>query len=66
MIYNFDQLMKHNKKIHRCLIDLKVTGWNTYSAALNEYTGNFFKAQLKEMDQKVEQLGMKMKGDTNE
>jgi len=61
MIYNIDQLIKHNQKFYDSFIDLKVVGWKTYSAALDQYTSGFFKAQLKEADSKVEQLGEAMK-----
>jgi len=61
MIYNYDQLLKHNQKFYDTFIDLKVVGWKTYSASLDEYTSGFFKVQLKEADDKVEQLGEKMK-----
>lgn len=62
MIYNYNQLIKHNLKFYDSFIDLKVVGWKSYSKALNEYTGNFFKSQLDESDTAIEQLGENMKG----
>jgi hypothetical protein len=61
MIYNYNQLVKHNLKFYDAFIDLKVTGWKTYSSAMNEYTQGFFKAQLKKSDEQIEALGENMK-----
>lgn len=61
MIYNYDQLIKHNLKFYDTFIDLKVTGWKTYSKAMNEYTQGFFKAQLEKSDEAVDSLGETMK-----
>lgn len=62
MIYNYDQLVKHNLKFYDAFIDLKVVGWKSYSKALNEYTHGFFKAQLEKSDEQIEELGSNMKG----
>jgi hypothetical protein len=61
MIYNFEQLVGHNKAFYNAFVDLKVTGWNTYSTALNAYTFNFFKEQITQMDNAVAKLGDVMK-----
>ena len=61
MIYNYDQLIKQNLKLYDAFIDLKVTGWKTYSKAVNEYTQGFFKAQLEKSDESVEKIGNDMK-----
>ena len=61
MIYNYDQLVKHNLKFYDTFVDLKVTGWKTYSKAMNEYTQGFFKAQLEKSDEAVDSLGETMK-----
>jgi hypothetical protein len=61
MIYNYNQLIEHNLKFYDAFIDLKVTGWKTYSKALNEYTKGFFSDQLKKSDETVETLGQTMK-----
>lgn len=61
MIYNYDQLIKQNLKLYGAFIDLKVTGWKTYSKAVNEYTQGFFKAQLEKSDESVEKIGNDMK-----
>jgi|TARA_B110000503_G_scaffold112149_1_gene168031 hypothetical protein len=53
MIFNLNQLMEHNKTFMNTFVDLKVTGWKTYSEALNVYTFNFFKDQVAEMDKAV-------------
>jgi hypothetical protein len=61
MIYNYDQLIKQNLKLYDTFIDLKVTGWKTYSKAVNEYTQGFFKAQLEKSDESIEKIGNDMK-----
>ena len=61
MIYNYDQLIKHNLKFYNTFIDLKITGWKTYSNALNEYTQGYFKTQLEKSDEQVKTLGDNMK-----
>jgi|TARA_B110000503_G_scaffold131889_1_gene207156 hypothetical protein len=61
MILNFKQLIDHNKSFYDTFVDLKVTGWNTYSNALNAYTFNFFKDQIAHMDNEVNKLGTTMK-----
>jgi hypothetical protein len=61
MIYNYDHLIKHNLKFYDSFIDLKVTGWKSYSKALNEYTLGFFGSQIKNSDEQVEALGENMK-----
>lgn len=63
MIFNYKQLVDHNKKFYDSFVDLKVVGWNTYSEALNAYTMNFFKDQLATMDEAVEKTAMIMKGE---
>lgn len=63
MIFNYKQLVDHNKKFYDSFIDLKLVGWNTYSQALNAYTMNFFKDQLATMDEAVEKTAMIMKGE---
>lgn len=64
MIHNIDQAIKHNANFYNAFIDLKVVGWNSYSNAFNQYTFNFFRSQMKELDKSVENLGefMKLKG----
>jgi|TARA_R110000772_G_scaffold237150_1_gene349071 hypothetical protein len=64
MIFNLNQLMEHNKTFAKAFVDLKVTGWNTYSTAVNAYTFNFFKAQMNEMDKQVLKLAETMKGES--
>lgn len=61
MIYNQEQLIKHNLKLYDAFVDLKVVGWKTYSNALNDYTMGFFKKGLEKADQDVETLGETMK-----
>lgn len=61
MIYNQEQLIKHNIKFYDTFIDLKVVGWKTYSKAVNDYTFGFFKDSLDKSDESVEALGEKMK-----
>jgi len=61
MIYNQEQLIKHNLKFYDAFVDLKVVGWKTYSKALNEYTMGFFKNGLEKSDETVEALGESMK-----
>ena len=56
--------MEHNKTFAKAFVDLKVTGWNTYSAAVNAYTFNFFKAQMNEMDKQVLKLAETIKGES--
>jgi hypothetical protein len=63
MIFNLTQLMDHNKEFYNSFVDLKQTGWNTYSKALNDYTFNFFKNQISAMDKVVEQTTKMMKGE---
>lgn len=65
MILNYEKLLEHNKKFYDSFIDLKVTGWKTYSKATNVYTFNFFKTQLETLDSTVEKLGNIMKGTSN-
>lgn len=61
MIYNQEQLIKHNLKFYDAFIDLKVVGWKSYSKALNEYTMGFYKTGLEKADETVETLGENMK-----
>lgn len=61
MIYNQEQLIKHNLKFYDAFIDLKVVGWKSYSKALNEYTMGFYKTSLEKADETVETLGENMK-----
>jgi len=61
MILNQEQLNKHNADFINSFIDLKVTGWNTYSKALNAYTFNFFSAKLAETDESVANIGTTLK-----
>lgn len=63
MIFNLTQLVDHNKEFYNSFVDLKQTGWNTYSKALNDYTFNFFKDQISVMDKVVEQTTKMMKGE---
>lgn len=60
---NFNQVVNHNKAFYDAFIDLKLTGWNTYSKALNAYTMNFFREQLTAADTAVETFSKFMKGD---
>lgn len=62
MVLNLNQLIDHNLKMHDAFIDLKVEGWKSYSKALNQYTFNFFAAQLKNIDESIENIGNEMKG----
>ena len=62
MIYNQEQLIKHNLKFYHTFIDLKVTGWKTYSKSLNDYTFGFFKNQLEQADSTVEEFAENAKG----
>lgn len=61
MILNQKQLANHNLKMFNSFVDLKVTGWKTYSKALNDYTFNFYKDTIDQMDSSVETLGKNMK-----
>ena len=61
MIYNQEQLIKHNLTFYDSFIDLKVVGWKTYSKALDDYTMGFFKKSLEKSDRDVETLGETMK-----
>jgi hypothetical protein len=61
MIYNQEQLIKHNIKFFDSFIDLKVVGWKSYSKALNEYTFGFFKTSLESTDESIENIGKTMK-----
>jgi hypothetical protein len=61
MIYNYEQLVKHNLKFYDSFIDLKVTGWKSYTKALDDYTKGFFNTQLKKSDEQIETLGENMK-----
>lgn len=63
MIYNYDQLVKHNKKFYDEFVELKLVGWNSYKKALNDYTFNFFKSQINEVDKAVQSYGLLLKGD---
>lgn len=66
MIFTYKQLMDHNKTFFEEMVDLKVTGWNTFSKAFNAYTFNFYKDQLKAMDEGVDKLAKDMKGLIND
>lgn len=61
MILNQKQLANHNLKMFNTFVDLKVTGWKTYSKALNDYTFNFYKDSIDQMDVSVETIGKNMK-----
>lgn len=61
MIYNQEQLIKHNLKFYDAFIDLKVVGWKSYSNALNDYTFGFFRTGLEKTDEAVVTLGETMK-----
>lgn len=61
MVYNYNQLIDHNVKMAEAFIDLKNTGWKSYSTALNQYTFGFYAKQLKTMDESVEALANNMK-----
>jgi hypothetical protein len=61
MIYNQEQLIKHNLKFYDAFIDLKVVGWKTYSKAMNDYTQGFYRTALEKSDESVEALGETMK-----
>ena len=61
MIFNLNQLLEHNKTFMNTFVDLKVTGWKTYSTALNAYTFNFFKNQMDEADKAVIKLADTLK-----
>ena len=66
MIFTYKQLTDHNRTFFEEMVDLKVTGWNTFSKAMNAYTFNFYKDQLKAMDEAVDKLASDMKGYVNE
>ena len=66
MIFTYKQLTDHNRTFFEEMVDLKVTGWNTFSKAMNAYTFNFYKDQLKAMDEAVDKLASDMKGFGNE
>ena len=66
MIFTYKQLTDHNRTFFEEMVDLKVTGWNTFSKAMNAYTFNFYKDQLKAMDEAVHKLASDMKGFGNE
>ena len=61
MVYNFNQLVEHNVKMYDAFIDLKNTGWKSYSKALNQYTFGFYAKQLKTIDESVEKMATSMK-----
>ena len=66
MIFTYKQLTDHNRTFFEEMVDLKVTGWNTFSKAMNAYTFNFYKDQLKAMDEAVDKLASDMKGYVND
>lgn len=66
MIFTYKQLTDHNRTFFEEMVDLKVTGWNTFSKAMNAYTFNFYKDQLKAMDEAVDKLASDMKGFGND
>ena len=66
MIFTYKQLTDHNRTFFEEMVDLKVTGWNTFSKAMNAYTFNFYKDQLKAMDEGVDKLAKDMKGLIND
>jgi hypothetical protein len=61
MLFTQKQFLDHNQSFIDEMVNLKVTGWNTYSKALNAYTFNFYKDQLSAMDKQVQALGENMK-----
>jgi hypothetical protein len=61
MIYNQEQLIKHNLKLYDAFVDLKVVGWKTYSKAVNDHTFGFFRTSLEKADEQVETLGENIK-----
>lgn len=61
MILNLNQLVEHNVDMVDSFIDLKTTGWKSYSKALNQYTFGFYAKQLKSMDESVESIANTMK-----
>tara|TARA_Y100000389_G_C17406488_1_gene488380 strand:+ start:1014 stop:1217 length:204 start_codon:yes stop_codon:yes gene_type:complete len=61
MLFTQKQFLDHNQGFIDEMVNLKVTGWNTYSKALNAYTFNFYKDQLSAMDKQVQALGENMK-----
>lgn len=61
MIFNYNQFVEHNKSFYEAFVDLKVTGWNAYSKALDAYTFGFFKTQIAQMDNAVAKIGDTMK-----
>lgn len=63
MITSYEQLVKHNKAFYDAFINLKVVGWKSYSKSVNDYTFNFYKTQMKSLDNAVEELGNIMKGE---
>ena len=66
MIFTYKQFMDHNKTFYEEMVDLKVAGWDTFSKATNAYTFNFYKDQLKAMDEAVHKLANDMKGYVND
>lgn len=58
----FKEITDRNLKFYEAFIDLKVVGWKSYSAALNDYTQGTIKTSLDLADRNVETLGSQMKG----
>lgn len=65
MIVNHKQFVDHNKKFWDAFVDLKTVGWNSYAAAFNAYTMNFYKDQMSTLTEAVEQTALIMKGEIN-
>jgi len=63
MFYNQDQVIDHQKKFWNAMVDLKVDGWKAFSDAYDTYTMGFFKTQLKDANQQVENMAKVMKGE---
>ena len=61
MILNYNQLIEHNVKMADSFIDLKNTGWKSYSKALNQYTFGFYSKQIEAMDETVDTMAKTMK-----
>ena len=66
MIFTYKQLTDHNRTFFEEMVDLKVAGWDTFSKSANAYSFNFYKDQLKAMDEAVDKLASDMKGFGNE
>lgn len=61
MVYNYDQWLTHNKKFYNDFIELKTVGWGSYIESFNNYTFNFYKSQVNEVDKHMQEVFKKVK-----